>query len=204
MSSTRPRFVWLRWLAWLSASLLFATIAAYWNGPGGPRWAAAAWLLPVVVLVAMLFSTLWQLLGSRRAVGAGAGRRGQRHSDRRRVPRDPKAHLRELRRWGDYWAVTLRLPADGACESAQAIRKQVFDLYRAPSLPLPGCANARCACGYSGLKERRRRNVLPSALDRDRRAGAVIAWPGHARHSPSRDRSAPELEAVPLAEAARL
>jgi hypothetical protein len=182
--------------------VLFATIAAYWDGPGGPRWAAVAWLLPVVVLVAMLFSVLWQLLGSRRAVGGA--RRGPRHNDNRRIPRDPKAHLRELRRWGDYWAVTLRLPAEGACEAAQAIRKQVFDLYRAPSLPLPGCANARCVCGYSGLKERRRRNVLPSALDRDRRAGAVIAWPGHARHSPPRERSASEPAAVPLAEAARL
>lgn len=202
MSSTRLRRVWLRWLAWLAASVLFATIAAYWNGPGGPRWAAAAWLWPMAILVAMLFSTLWQLLGSRRSVGAA--RRGPRHSGKRKIPRDPKAHLRELRRWGDYWAVTLRLPAEGACESAERVRKQVFDLYRAPSLPLPGCANSRCVCGYSGLKERRRRDVLPSALDRDRRAGAVIAWPGHARHSPPRERNAPEPAVVPLAEAARL
>jgi hypothetical protein len=183
--------------------VVFATIAAYWDGPGGPRWAAAAWLLPVVVLMAMLFNILWQLLGSRRTVGAGAARRGPRHGERRRIPRDPKAHLRELRRWGDYWAVTLRLPAEGACESAQAVRKQVFDLYRAPSLPLPGCSKGRCACGYSGLKERRRRNVLPSGLERDRRAGAVISWPGHARPSP-RKHSAPTPAVAPLAEAARL
>jgi hypothetical protein len=184
--------------------VLCATIAAYWDTPGGPRWAAAAWLLPVVVVVAMLFSTLWQLLGSRHTVGSA--RRGPRHGERRRIPRDPKAHLRELRRWGDYWAVTLRLPAEGACESARAARKQMFDLYRAPSLPLPGCSNARCACGYSGLKERRRRDVLPSGLERDRRAGAVIAWPGRARPSapPPRDRSNPLPAVAPLAEAARL
>ena len=203
MSSTRPRSVrLLRWLAWLAASVLFATVAGYWNTPGGPRWAAAAWLLPVLVLVIMLFSALWQLLGSRSNVGSA--RRGPRHAGRRRIPRDPKAHLRELRRWGDYWGVTLRLPAEGACDAAERARKQVFDLYRAPSLPLQGCSNTRCACGYSGLKERRRRNVLPSGLERDRRAGAVIAWPGYARPSGPAPRERTSPAGVPLAEAVRL
>jgi hypothetical protein len=185
----------------LAAAVGAAVVAPFWQTAAGPQWAPLVWLLPATLGAALAFTALWTLLGSRR-VGTPS-RTGQKRA-RRRPPRDPNVHLHELRRSREYWAIMLRLPPEGVCDVAQRARWDVFDLYRAPSLPLPGCANGRCACGYSGLKERRRRNVLPSALDRDRRAGAVIAWPGHVRHSPPRERSAPEPAVIPLAEAARL
>lgn len=177
MRSTRPRRSgWLRWAFWLTASVLIAGAAQYWRTVSGPDWLAIVWLLPIPVVLGIVFSALWGLLGSRRAVSPTRVDRGK--NSRRKIPRHPRAHLQELQRSGDYWAIMLRLPPEGACDTAQAIRKQVFDLYRAPSLPLSGCSGANCKCGYSGLKNRRRRDVLPSNLERDRRAGAVITWSG--------------------------
>jgi hypothetical protein len=173
LSARRGR--WPRWIARLIISVLIAAAAQYWPAPAGPRWVALVWLLPAAVGFGMLSSALWELLGSRREVGPS--RAAQQRAGRRRLPRNPKVHLHELRRSRDHWAIMLRLPPEGACDVAHGMRRHVFDLYRAPSLPLPGCSNGRCLCGYSGLKERRRRNVLPPGLERDRRAGAVIAWP---------------------------
>ena len=164
---------WLSWFLWLFAAVAAAIMAQYWNGPIGPAWARLSWLLPVGVLVGLVFSALWGLLGSRRAVRPA--RSGQKRVPQRRPPRDPNVHLHELRRSREYWAIMLRLPQDGACDAAQRLRWEIFDLYRAPTLPLPNCGG-RCRCGYSGLKERRRRDVLPATLERDRRSGAVITY----------------------------
>lgn len=193
--ATRSLRYWVGWLLWLAGAVCAAVVAPYWQTPTGPQWAPLVWLLPVALGVALVFTALWTLLGSRR-VGTPS-RTGQKPA-RRRSPRDPNAHLHELRRSREYWAIMLRLPPEGGCDVAQRARWQVFDLYRAPSLPLPGCANARCRCGYSGLKERRRRDVLPAGLERDRRATSMITY---------RPRVAPEPETStvgsPLAEMLR-
>lgn len=166
---------WFSWLTWLAVTLVVAVVAQFWRSPTGPAWATWSWLLPVGVMVGLVFSALWEMVGSGRANG-GPKRSTQKRAHQRRLPRDPKAQLHELRRSREYWAIMLRLPADGACDAAQSLRWEVFDLYRAPPLPLANCGTGRCRCGYSGLKERRRRDVLPAALDRDRRAGAVITY----------------------------
>ncbi|MFP5464737.1 MAG: hypothetical protein ACLGHR_08230 [Gammaproteobacteria bacterium] len=175
-ASKPRRSGWLRWLFWLAVSVLIAGAAQLWQALSGADWVLAAWLLPLPVLAGIAFSALWGLLGSRREVAPA--RAGRAKANQRKFPRHPKAHLQELQRSGDYWAIMLRLPPEGGCQVAQSLRTQVFDLYRAPLLPLGGCANASCKCGYSGLKNRRRRDVLPATLERDRRAGAVIEWTG--------------------------
>lgn len=166
---------WFSWLTWLVIAFCVALIAQYWRTPTGSNWAALSWLLPIAVSVSLVFTALWEMVGS----GRGAqrpNRSAQKRVHQRRTPKDPKVHLHELRRSREYWAIMLRLPPEGACDAAQRVRWEVFDLYRAPPLPLPGCGEGRCRCGYSGLKERRRRDVLPVALDRDRRAGVVITY----------------------------
>ena len=171
-----------------------AVVAEYWPAAPQSNWAAFAWLLPVGVLVGLVFTALWEMVGSGRAAGRPT-RSAQKRIQQRRAPKDPKVHLHQLRRSRDYWAVMLRLPADGACEAAQRLRWEAFDLYRAPSLPLSDCGAGRCRCGYSGLKERRRRDVLPAALERDRRAGAVITFrpQGLREREPARAGSLPEM-----------
>lgn len=171
--ATRSLRYWLGWLVSLAGAVCAAVVAPYWQTPAGPQWAPLVWLLPTALAGALAFAALWTLLGSHR-VGTPS-RTGQKRA-RRRPPRDPKVHLHELRRSREYWAIMLRLPPEGVCEVARRARWQVFDLYRAPSLPLPGCANGRCRCGYSGLKERRRRDVLPAGLGRDRRATSTITY----------------------------
>jgi hypothetical protein len=201
--STRPRRSgWLRWAFWLTASVLIAGAAQYWRTVSGPDWLAIVWLLPIPVVLGIVFSALWGLLGSRQAVSPTRVDRGK--NNRRKTPRHPRAHLQELQRSGEYWAIMLRLPPEGACDTAQAIRRQVFDLYRAPSLPLSGCSGASCKCGYSGLKNRRRRDVLPSGLERDRRAGAVVTWPGDKLPVPPEPHEINRRQAAaPLAEVLR-
>lgn len=203
MRSTRPRRSgWLRWTFWLTASVLIAGAAELWRTLSGPDWVAVAWLLPIPVLLGIVFSALWSLLGSRRAVAPTHANRNK--ASRRKIPRHPRVHLQELQRTGEYWAIMLRLSPEGACETAKALRQQVFDLYRAPSLPLSGCSGGSCKCGYSGLKNRRRRDVLPSNLERDRRAGAVIAWPGDKWPVPPEPHEINRRQvAAPLAEALR-
>ncbi len=203
MRATKPRRGrWLRWMFWLTASVLIASAAQTWRTLLGPEWAVLAWLLPIPVLLGIFFSALWGLLGSRQA---GAPTRANRSkASRRKIPRHPRAHLQELQRSGEYWAIMLRLPPEGACETARVMRQQVFDLYRAPSLPLSGCSSGSCKCGYSGLKNRRRRDVLPADLERDRRAGAVIAWPGDKWPVPPEPHEINRRQvAAPLAEALR-
>lgn len=203
MRSIRPRRSgWLRWIFWLTVSVLIAGAAELWRAFSGPDWAAVAWLLPIPILLGIVFSALWQLLGSRRAVAPTPADRNK--AGRRKIPRNPHAHLQELQRSGEYWAIMLRLPPDGACAMAQAQCKQVFDLYRAPRLPLDGCSSRSCKCGYSGLKNRRRRDVLPPGLDRDRRAGVVISWPAGQRPEPTdpRENTRPQ-QATSLAEGLR-
>lgn len=175
-SSMPRRSGWLRWIFWLTVGVVIAVAAQFGQEFSSVDWTRLVWLLPLAILVAIVFTALWGLLGSRRSVAPV--RAGGSKGSRRRTPRHPRVHLQELQRSGEYWAIMLRLPQDGACDAAKAMRQQVFDLYRAPSLPISGCSSASCKCGYSGLKNRRRRDVLPSNLERDRRAGAVIAWHG--------------------------
>lgn len=160
---------------WFVAALAAATVAQYWRTPARPGWAELSWLLPLAVLMGFVFKALWELVGSGHHSGH-ADKAKQKRAQQRRPPRDPKAHLLELRRSREHWAVMLRLPPDGACEAAQRHRWEAYDPYRAPPLPMPDCDAARCRCGYSGLKERRRRDVLPAGLERDRRAGAVVTY----------------------------
>lgn len=201
--STRPRHTrWLRWTGWLLASVLLAVGAQTWQQLGHADWAVFVWVLPLVIVVSVLLGALWQLLGSRRTLGPSATPRSRTQS--RRIPRNPQLHLRDMRRSGEYWAVMLRLPVDGSCDHARSLRTHAFDLYRAPPLPLKHCPNKRCRCGYSGLRERRRRDVLPPNLARDRRAGAVIAWPeGLGRHTRQPPDDASEQRAATLLQALR-
>lgn len=198
MHSTRPRRThWLRWTGWLLASVLLAVGAQSWQPLGHPDWAMFVWVLPLMILASVMVGALWQLLGSRQTLGPSATPRSKAQA--RRIPRNPHLHLRDMRRSGEYWAVMLRLPVDGGCDHARSLRAHAFDLYRAPSLPLKNCANKHCRCGYSGLRERRRRDVLPPNLARDRRAGAVIAWPeglGRQTHQPADDGSEQRLASL--------
>ncbi len=170
MNAARSGSSWPRWAGLLVVSVALAVAADSWLPLSGTRWERLIWL-PAAGLCAFLVLTgLWRALTTRTLTTS--------ETSARRPPRDPQAHLREMQRTGEYWAVKLRLPDRGACEQAQALNDRIFDLYRAPSLPLSGCANKRCKCGYTGLRERRRRNVLPAGLSKDRRKGSVLRWPG--------------------------
>lgn len=179
---------WLRWAVWLLLALAVAIGAEIWRAFNHAAWLSLAWLLPFPILASILLGALWRLLGSRRTARPVDHYRA---TNRRKVPRNPKVHLQEMQRSREYWAVVLRLPPEGACESVKARRQAMFDLYRAPALPLAGCDKARCRCGYSGLKDRRRRDVLPPGMQRDRRAGAIIAWPGNRQPEPAAPVSIP-------------
>ncbi len=177
LSPSQPNSnAWLRWAVWLLVALAVAISAEIWRAFNHSAWLSLAWLLPFPILIFILLGSLWRLLGSRRTLTQVDRHRA---ANRRKVPRNPKVHLQELQRSREYWAVVLRLPPEGACESAKARRQTMFDLYRVPTLPLANCDKERCRCGYSGLKNRRRRDVLPAGMQTDRRAGAIIAWPGN-------------------------
>ncbi|GAB4357731.1 MAG: hypothetical protein Kow0073_15840 [Immundisolibacter sp.] len=174
MNSGRSGSSWLRGAGLLAASVALALAADSWLPLSGTRWEHLIWLPAAGLGAALAMRGLWCALTTHTVMAAGASAR--------RLPRDPQAHLRDMRRTGGYWAVKLRLPDHGACEQALALKGRVFDLYHAPALPLSGCTNRRCKCGYAGLRERRRRDVLPPGLSKDRRQGRVLRWPGPRRH----------------------
>lgn len=163
-----------RWIFWLCIGLLAAVAAEISKPFVRSAWVSLIWVLPALMLISGLTTALWRLLGSRRMVAPAGGRR---LSPEKR-PRKPTAHLQQMRRSGNYWAVVMSPPPETACQAALEHRDKLFDLYRVPQLPLDGCSQRRCKCAYTGLKNRRRRNVLPPGRDKDRRAGAVISWPG--------------------------
>lgn len=171
MSSDRPGSSnWLRWVGLLLASVVLAVAADHWPALQGTRWHGLIWLPALTIGSLLLVGSVWRLLTTH-----GSSRSPARAP---RTPPDPREHLRQMQRTGGYRAVRLRVPEHGACDRAVALQNQVFDLYHAPSLPLADCPNKRCKCGYAGLRERRRRNVLPAGLSKDRRKGSVLRWPG--------------------------
>lgn len=62
--------------------------------------------------------------------------------------------LARLRNSGQYWGVTIR---NGNCSASKRMCGRGFRLAEAPSLPVPGCRSLRCACSYTGLRERRKK-----------------------------------------------
>jgi hypothetical protein len=161
---------WLRLAGLLVASVALAVAADSWLPLSGTRWESRIWLPAASVGAFLVLAALWHMLTAHAAPGS--------KTSTRRMPRNPQAQLRELQRSGGFWAVKLQLPEQGACEQALELRNRTFDLHRAPQLPLPGCTNKRCKCGYAGVRERRRRDVLPSGLSKDRRKGSALRWPG--------------------------
>jgi hypothetical protein len=87
----------------------------------------------------------------------------------------PDVQLARLRRSGQFWGVMLRVAPGQACAAAQAARETRYPLERPPALPLPGCDSPQCRCGYAGLKELRRRDVLPAGSP-DQRKNRNVAW----------------------------
>ena len=63
-------------------------------------------------------------------------------------------NLARLRNSGQYWGVTIR---NGNCSASKRLCGRGFRLSEAPSLPIPGCRSLRCACSYTGLRERRKK-----------------------------------------------
>ncbi|MDH3832367.1 MAG: hypothetical protein OEU48_11905 [Gammaproteobacteria bacterium] len=63
-------------------------------------------------------------------------------------------NLARLRNSGQYWGVTIR---NGNCSASKRMCGRGFRLSEAPSLPIPGCRSLRCACSYTGLRERRKK-----------------------------------------------
>ena len=63
-------------------------------------------------------------------------------------------NLARLRSSGQYWGVTIR---NGNCSASKRMCGRGFRLSEAPSLPIPGCRSLRCACSYTGLRERRKK-----------------------------------------------
>lgn len=72
--------------------------------------------------------------------------------------------LVRLRSSGQYWGVTIR---KGNCSASRRMCGRGFRLAEAPSLPMPGCRALRCACSYTGLRERRKK---ARRSNQDRRA----------------------------------
>lgn len=63
-------------------------------------------------------------------------------------------NLARLRSSGQYWGVSIR---NGNCAASKRMCGRGFRLSDAPTLPMPGCRSLRCACSYTGLRERRKK-----------------------------------------------
>lgn len=90
----------------------------------------------------------------------------------------PAERLAELRYDGSYWGVMVQTPPGQGCAAARELREKKFSLERAPPLPLAACDESHCRCNYLGLKERRRRDVLPTESE-DRRTSSQVKWDNH-------------------------
>lgn len=74
----------------------------------------------------------------------------------------PDAMLQRLKQDRRYRGVKV----DAHCRSASKFAGREFDFEEAPSLPVSGCDEAVCSCGYAGLPERRRLGDRRSGLER--------------------------------------
>lgn len=90
----------------------------------------------------------------------------------------PDVQLARMRRDDAVWGVMVQFPAGQGCVAAREARDRKFSIDRAPGLPLRGCDAHQCRCSYLGLKERRRRDVLPPEAD-DRRNTGTVEWDVH-------------------------
>jgi hypothetical protein len=103
----------------------------------------------------------WALLGAVLGISLPwAVMRWRRPAEARPVPRStpgaparPAPGLRKAiaRR---FHGVSIRCPAEH-CAAAAALTDRRFLPEEAPSLPLPGCTEARCQCAYAHHKDRR-------------------------------------------------
>ncbi|MCK5382426.1 MAG: hypothetical protein KAJ65_01600 [Gammaproteobacteria bacterium] len=90
-------------------------------------------LLLIAAVIVVFISLIWP-------------RKKHRHGNKK------AKYLARLRNSGQYWGVTIR---NGNCSASRRMCGRGFRLAEAPSLPIPGCRSLRCACIYTGLRERR-------------------------------------------------
>lgn len=140
------------------------------------------------VFLAVAVGAAWLLLVRQRTTGrakparpapgrlARAGATPSARTGSADVP--PDVQLARLRRDDAIWGVMVQFPAGQGCVAAREARDRKFSIDRAPALPLRGCDAHQCRCSYLGLKERRRRDVLPPDAD-DRRNTSTVEWDVH-------------------------
>jgi hypothetical protein len=92
-------------------------------------------MFPLAILVAIVLLA---------AVGIWRwSRRGRTRTAVQRTPQSAK----------QFGAVEIRLRSP--CKAARALEGQRFLAHEAPTLPLPGCTAARCACSFAKFSDRR-------------------------------------------------
>jgi hypothetical protein len=74
---------------------------------------------------------------------------------RRAAPRPPDRLSTPPRKVGGRFSGVEIRTRGGACRAALALHGQRFLAKDAPSLPLPDCTHAQCACTFSKLPDRR-------------------------------------------------
>lgn len=141
---------------------------------------AALLLIGAAVLGFFVLRSRRPASGARTPRGRNAARGGPRSAGASTAkPVDPDAppdvQLARIRRDGNFWGVMVRFAPGQGCAAVQAIRDTRYPLERVPNLPLRGCDSLQCRCGYTGLKERRRRDVLPPG-GKDQREGSKVTW----------------------------
>jgi hypothetical protein len=109
--------------------------AAPQYGPGLPR--------PDVPMIVVLLTVV--------VIAAGAA---YRLMALRAAPRPARGAAPPPKAGGRFSGVEIRTRG-GACRAAQALRGRRFLSKDAPSLPLPDCTHATCACSFSKLPDRR-------------------------------------------------
>lgn len=66
-----------------------------------------------------------------------------------------------------YWGKQLVVPDPArACQAAKVLNGQIFAFHRVPPLPLKGCTNAECKCGFEPVQDRRSGKERRSGVER--------------------------------------
>ena len=137
--------------------------------------------LLIVAIVLAAAAGLWWFLRARRGAGGASGvarrparKRNGRVTDPASEPGVPAT------------AVWLLAPGQGACNAARELGQQRLSTSDTQALPLPGCRNRKCNCGYRMLTDRRRgerrsgrsrREAIRLEDSNDRRGGGGNSTP---------------------------